>query len=92
MSDIPKNSYLKWMKNASIFAGKEPDLEIIKDQKIIKTKELTSIPGIGKKTQEKLNVAGVTSISDLVNYSNIDNLASLTKISSKSLIFQATFF
>lgn len=85
MSGIPKNSYLKWMKNASIFAGKEPDLEILKDQKIIKTKELTSIPGIGKKTQEKLNIAGVTSISDLVNYSNIDYLASMTKISSKIL-------
>lgn len=85
LSSIPKNSYLKWRKNASIFVGQQPEKEIFKDQKIIKAKELTSIPGIGKKTQEKLNFAGVKSISDLANHSNIDYLASMTKISSKSL-------
>jgi predicted flap endonuclease-1-like 5' DNA nuclease len=85
LTGIPKNSYLKWRKNALIFTGHQPEIDIIKDQKIVKTKDLTSIPGIGKKTQEKLNFAGIMSISDLADYSNIDHIVNVTKISRKRL-------
>ena len=64
----------------------EEELELIpEDLDLDLELELTDLPGVGQKTAEKLIAAGCTSIEDLVNAENLDELSQETGISISKL-------
>ncbi|MFX0085928.1 MAG: helix-hairpin-helix domain-containing protein, partial [Candidatus Hodarchaeota archaeon] len=83
---IPKTSYLRWKKNAATQIGQPLDEKLPIVQKKVKLSELSSIQGIGVKTAEKLNRAGISTIIELSNHPDLNELAKKTKLSKKRLV------
>ncbi len=86
LKGIPKTSYLQWKKNAATQTGHPLDEKLPITQKQVILSELTSIQGIGVKTAEKLNKVGITTIIELSNHPDLDELAEKTKLSKKRLV------
>ena len=80
-----EKTYNNWKRNAAIFAGQE--IEILPPLPKVSTKEvsLTSITGIGVKTSQQLNLAGINTLKDFVN-SNLEELEETIRISKKRLV------
>jgi predicted flap endonuclease-1-like 5' DNA nuclease len=79
-----EKTYNKWKRNAAIFAGQE--IEIISPLPKVPTEQLslTSITGIGVKTAQQLNSAGIMTLKDFIK-SNLEELEEATRISKKRL-------
>ena len=86
LSGIPETSFNRWKKNAAILAGQQQKEIPPITKKSADISELTSIQGIGVKTAEKLKDAGVTTVFELSNYSNLDELSEKTKLAKKRLL------
>ncbi|NHJ01308.1 MAG: hypothetical protein EAX86_04155 [Candidatus Heimdallarchaeota archaeon] len=76
---ITHSQYSKLKTNATILLRREASQELISTKKISKNeKDLRHIKGIGVKTAERLNNAGIKSITDLAGISDIDDIAKLS--------------
>ena len=79
-----ETSYNKWKHNAAILVGRKPDVSIAPAKVPKKVEDLTSIPGVGPKTAQRLNAAGVLTIADLIQV-KLEELAVKTGFSQKRL-------
>ena len=79
-----KKTYDKWKRNAAIFAGQKyespPPSTRVPTDKV----SLTSITGVGAKTSQKLNLAGIMTLKDLINC-DLEELSEKTRVSKKRL-------
>ena len=80
---VTETAYNKWKQNAAIFAGQQPT-EVIPSTKTPTEVELTSISGVGSKTVQRLNEAGVLTLNDLVEY-ELEELVGRTRFSKQRL-------
>ncbi|UCG90597.1 MAG: hypothetical protein JSU57_02380 [Candidatus Heimdallarchaeota archaeon] len=79
-----KNTYDKWKNNAAIFIGQKSKKVIPSTQIPTEGAQLTSISGVGLKTAQRLNAAGVLTLKDLTEY-ELEELARKTRFSKKRL-------
>lgn len=80
-----KTTYHKWKTNAAIYAGQQS--EEANSSAITPTEgvELISISGIGIKSAQRLNAAGILTLNDLVQY-DLEELAHKTRFSKTRLV------
>ena len=79
-------TYQKWIKNASLYAGIEkPDIKQEKEKET-SSDALIALPGIGVKTQSKLNSIEIYTIEDLKVYSDKDGLRKILRMSESRFI------
>lgn len=80
-----ENTYNKWKNNALIFIGQKPKVAIPSTQIPTEGAQLTSVPGVGLKTAQRLNAVGVLTLNDLVEF-DLEELAKNTRVSKKRLM------
>lgn len=84
-----ETSYNKWRQNAAILVGRQPDKLVTLAKVPTKIDDLTSIPGVGPKTAQRLDAAGIATINDLIQ-TNLEELVIKTGFSQKRLILWQT--
>lgn len=80
----------RWKQNAASYAGQQSDEIISLDETPPKSFELISISGVGLKTAQKLNSAGISTLSDLIE-SDVVELAEKTHLSEKRLFLWQSY-
>lgn len=83
-NSISENTYNKWKKKAVIFIGQKSEVTISSTQIPTEDAQLTSISGVGIKTAQRLNAAGVLTLKNLLEY-ELGELARKTRFSEKRL-------
>ena len=79
-----EKTFNKWKRNAAIFAGQK--YEIPPPSTVVPADELslTSITGVGAKTAQQLNTAGIMTLKDLINC-DLEELSDKIRVSKKRL-------
>jgi predicted flap endonuclease-1-like 5' DNA nuclease len=78
---ITKNQYEKWMNNASILLKKPVKIRLQKEPQETTVNELLSLPGIGPKTLEKLNVLNIKTRKNLVEFVDQEMIRKILRMS-----------
>jgi predicted flap endonuclease-1-like 5' DNA nuclease len=77
-----EKTYLKWKQNAEIFTGQKLEsLTIHFEPTTTSTDDLIRIPGIGIRSVAKLSNLGITSISDLISFEDVETLRKTLRMS-----------
>ena len=79
---VTLNQFNRFKTNVESLLGRESSVQAVKDDKSkLSIDDLSLIKGIGVKTAERLKNAGISSIADLANLTNYDELVDKTGFS-----------
>ncbi|MFX0209234.1 MAG: helix-hairpin-helix domain-containing protein [Candidatus Hodarchaeota archaeon] len=81
-----EKTYIKWIQNAKIYTGQKIELKKLHIKPdTTSTDALLGVPGIGPRSVEKLSKLGIMSISDLVNFTDLETLRKTLRMSLSRL-------